>query len=72
MKHASWKTTVCGILGVVVAAATLLLAALDGDPETKVDFAAFMNALAAAGIGGTIGMFFTRDDDKSSEDVNAK
>lgn len=72
MKHASWKTTLCGILGIVIAAALLVKNALDGDPATTIDFGAFMQALSAAGIGGTAGMFFSRDDDKSSEDVGNK
>ena len=64
----SWKTTVCGLLGLVAAAITLIAQPiLDGDPSTDPQWAVFGTSLAAA-----VGLFFARDNDKSSEDVGAK
>lgn len=64
----SWKTTLCGLLGLVTAAITMIAQPmLDGDPSTSPQWAAFGTAVAAA-----VGLFFARDDNKSSEDVGAK
>ncbi len=64
----SWKTTLCGLLGVVAAGITLIAQPmLDGDASTLPQWAAFGTAGAAA-----IGLLFARDNSKSSEDVGAK
>ena len=65
---ASWKTTLCGVLGVVAAGITMIAQPmLDGDPSTLPQWAAFGTAAAAA-----VGLLFARDNDRSSEDVGAK
>lgn len=59
----SWKTTTVGILGLVIALAETVVALIEGRaPNTEALFG------AVAGIG----FLFTRDNDKSSEDVGAK
>lgn len=64
----SWKTTLCGILGVLAAAITLVAQPLlDTDPSTVPQWGALVTAAAAA-----VGLVFARDNDKSSEDVGAK
>jgi hypothetical protein len=64
----SWKTTTCGILGIVSAAITMIAQPiLDGDPATVPAWAAFGTVVASA-----VGLLFARDNDKSSEDVGAK
>lgn len=66
----SWKTTACGIAGLVAAIATGAKALLDGDPATGIDFAAILAAILV--VAPSIGLIFARDNDKSSEDVGAK
>jgi len=64
----SWKTTLCGVLGIVAAAITLLaIPVLDSDPATVANWGAFTAAISTA-----VGLFFARDNDKSSEDVGVK
>jgi len=64
----SWKTTLCGLLGIVAAGITLVAQPiLDGDPSTVPQWAAFGTTIAAA-----VGLLFARDNDKSSEDVGTK
>lgn len=64
----SWKTTLCGILGVIAAAITLVVQPLlDGDPSTVPQWGAFVTAATAA-----LGLVFARDNDRSSEDVGIK
>lgn len=64
----SWKTTLCGILGAVAAAITLVAQPLlDADPNTVPQWGAFLAAAAAA-----LGLVLARDNDKSSEDVGLK
>jgi hypothetical protein len=64
----SWKTTLCGILGAVAAAITLVAQPLlDSDPNTVPQWGTFLAAAAAA-----MGLVLARDNDKSSEDVGAK
>jgi hypothetical protein len=64
----SWKTTTCGILGLVSAAITMVaIPILDADPATLPAWGTFGAMLAAS-----VGLLFSRDNDKSSEDVGAK
>lgn len=64
----SWKTTLCGVLGVIAAAITLIAQPLlDADPNTTPNWGAFVATATAA-----LGLVFARDDDKSSEDVGIK
>lgn len=64
----SWKTTLCGILGIVAAGITMVaVPILDGNPNTVANWGAF-SATVATGIG----LLFSRDNDKSSEDVGVK
>jgi len=64
----SWKTTLCGVLGFVATVITVVAQPLlDGDPATEPMWAVAGTALAAC-----IGLFFARDNDKSSEDVGTK
>ena len=61
----SWKTTLSGVLTIFAAAiAFLILPALHDQPMNWTAF------LAAATPG--IGLLFSRDNDKSSEDVGIK
>jgi len=61
----SWKTTASGILTIVGAVATAGLLALKGQYEAAI-------AALSTGIPTGIGLIAARDNDKSSEDVNAK
>lgn len=63
----SWKTTAIGILGGIVILANQAIAFLDTDPETVFSFGQVAAALGMFGIG-----IFSRDNDKSSEEVGAK
>ena len=64
----SWKTTLCGVLGVVAAGITMIaIPLLDQDPATAARWVEFGSLAAAA-----IGLLFARDNDKSSEDVGNK
>lgn len=64
----SWKTTLCGLLGIAAAGITLVAQPiLDGDPTTNPQWAVFGTTIAAA-----VGLLFARDNDKSSEDVGTK
>jgi hypothetical protein len=63
-KLKSWKTTVAGFLGGLILVAQQVLAAIDGDPETKFTVALLLTGLGMMGIG-----FFARDNNKRSEDV---
>ena len=63
----SWKTTVCGILGIIAAAITMIgLPLLDSDPVTVPNYTAFVATATTA-----IGLLFARDNDKTSLQVGA-
>lgn len=65
---ASWKTTVCGILGIVVAGINFIaMPMLDADPATLPNYTAFVAALTAG-----IGLLFARDNNVSSEQAGVK
>ncbi len=61
----SWKTTTMGILNIVGAIATAGVLALKGQYEAAI-------AALSTGIPSGIGLIAARDNDKSSESVNAK
>lgn len=63
----SWKTTAAGIAGIIIAIASCVQAALDGDPLTVPNYEV---ALAAVLTG--LGLIFARDNDVSSEQAGAK
>lgn len=63
----SWKTTTCGVLAIVIAVASALKAMWDGDPATVADW-----GVVGASVLAGIGLFASRDNDKSSEDVGVK
>jgi len=63
----SWKTTLCGALALVAAGISLVaIPLLDEDPNTAANWGAFAAALAAS-----LGLYFSRDNDKTSEAVGA-
>lgn len=59
----SWKTSALGICALLTAIGVAGTALLDGNPDTKPDFASIATAFAG------LGLLFARDNDKSSEDV---
>lgn len=61
----SWKTTTMGILNIVGAIATAGVLALKGQYDAAI-------AALSTGIPSGIGLIAARDNDKSSESVNAK
>jgi len=63
----SWKTTVCGILALVIAVATAAKALLDGDPNTVPNW-----EIVAGSVMAAIGLFVARDNDVTSEDAGVK
>jgi len=63
----SWKTTLCGVLALFSSlSALVLMPLLDSDPATSPSWMAFFTAAS-----GAVGLLFSRDNDKRSEDVNA-
>lgn len=63
----SWKTTVCGIISILSAVATLIaIPLLDADPLTVPNWTA-----AGAAIMAGVGLLLARDNDKTSLDVGA-
>lgn len=64
----SWKTTLFGILSIIGTTITMVAEPLlDLDPTTNPDWAAYGVAIAAG-----IGLLFSRDHDKSSEEAGIK
>lgn len=61
----SWKTTLCGIIGALVMLLPQVLAVLDNNPATIVNWQIVMAGLAMLGIGVA-----AKDGDKSTEDVS--
>ena len=54
---ASWRTTLCGILGILAAGITMIgLPLLDSDPVTVPNYTAFITMATTA-----IGLLFARD-----------
>lgn len=67
MQNKSWKTTGAGITAIVAAVAGAANLMFDSNPATNPDWTAVVAAVTAG-----LGLIFARDNDKSSEDVNAK
>jgi hypothetical protein len=65
----SWKTTACGVLGIIIAVCMGAKAQLDGDPETSLNFGEIITAVGV--FIPSVAAIFARDNDKSSEDVGA-
>jgi len=64
----SWKTTVCGLLAILAAAATMIgIPLLDADPLTVPNYTAFLATATTA-----IGLLFARDNGVTSEQAGAK
>jgi len=67
MKKKSWKTTVAGAAGIIIAIASCAQAQFDGDPATVPNYEV---ALAAVVTG--LGLIFARDNSVSSEAAGIK
>lgn len=63
----SWKTTLGGVGAILAAVGGALNLMFDGKPETNPDW-----TIVIAAVTTGIGLIFARDNNKSSEDVNAK
>jgi len=70
IKKGSWKTTLCGACTFAIAILVGTLAYFDGDPVTEINPSEILQAGMALFVG--LGLFAARDNDKSSEDVEAK
>lgn len=67
MKTKSWKTTTVALTAIIVAIGSMVIEPLlDNDPATKPDWKGCVSIVVASCVG-----FWTRDDDKSSEQVGA-
>lgn len=62
----SWKTTVTGILTILIALGGAAMALLDADPATNPDFAAIIAAITAG-----IGLITAKDSDVTGGTVAA-
>lgn len=68
MKNYSWKTSASSIIAIITTWLTLVVTPLlDNDENTKPRFDEAISITIAASPG-----FFSRDDDKTSEQVGAK
>lgn len=65
--NASWRTTLFGTGGLLLALGSACAALFDGNPGTTPDWAAVAAAAAAC-----IGLLFARDNKVSSESAGAK
>ena len=63
----SWKTSITGIITIVVAILNALKLLVDGDPTTNPDW-----SLLIASITAGLGLLFARDNNVSSESAGAK
>jgi hypothetical protein len=63
----SWKTTVAGVAGIIIAIASCVQALLDGDPATVPNY-----EIALAAVITGLGLIFARDNNVSSEAAGAK
>ena len=62
----SWKTTLAGLITLVLTTGNQILFALDADPATNPEW-----SLVITGIVAFLGLFFARDSDVSSEAAGA-
>ncbi len=62
----SWKTTAGGISGILVVVFGAVQLMLDGKPATNPDWTLVIGAITAG-----IGLIFARDNNKTSEQVDA-
>lgn len=62
----SWKTTLAGIAAIVAALATAVSAQFDNNPATVPDWTMVIGMITAG-----VGLVLARDNDKTSEQVNA-
>jgi hypothetical protein len=77
-KKKSWETSACGIASIVAIIAAVVIQLTGGDPEAvdavteggSVNWGATLTALSAAFAG--LGLTRSRDNNKTSEDVQAK
>ena len=60
----SWRTTVAGVIGFLVAAGPAFIAYLDGDPNTVPDWNLILVGLGLGGVGVA-----ARDNGVSSEEA---
>jgi hydrogenase/urease accessory protein HupE len=65
--NGSWKTSAAGIAAIVVAIASCVQAAFDGDPATVPSY-----EVAIAAVITGLGLLFARDNAVSSESAGAK
>lgn len=67
LSNTSWKTASAAIIAAISAFLTLVVVpSMDNDPTTIPNTSVFLAQLPAL-----IGLYFARDDDKTSEDVGA-
>ncbi len=66
MNNKSWKTTMAGVGAILASIGTALNLLFDGNPATNPDWTSVVAAVSAG-----IGLIFARDNDKSSEQVQA-
>lgn len=66
-KRRSWKTTVAGLITLLMLAGPQVQLLLDGNASTNPDW-----AIMAAGVSAFIGLLKARDNDVSSEEAGAK
>jgi hypothetical protein len=70
----NWKTTAAGVVTLInslgeflTTIATVVNAVIDGDPSTIADFGSIKSSFALVILG--FGLVFSKDGDKSTEDV---
>lgn len=63
----SWKTTVSGVVAILMALCGAAQTLLDNDPATNPEWTAVVAAIMAG-----VGLIVARDNNKTSEDVGAK
>lgn len=64
--NGSWQPKVMAIIGALTAIAGAIKALIDGDPATNPDWTVLFTTISMA-----VGLFTTRQDNKSSEQVGA-
>ena len=64
-KQTSWRTTTCAVAGAISCIALAVIAAVDGNPETKVQLTALVSAVLAA--AAAFGFKAAKDDAKKED-----